>query len=119
MRILNERYNSNQLKKAVQAFEDLLNSKIELEEKNDIQPFFAAHPVLILAMADLVGMANMNIDKLEFDFQLWHDFVCDIGFGSSKSNTYCLIELEDAKKNSLFKTLRKITQSSPIDLKMV
>jgi hypothetical protein len=107
MRILNERYNSNQLKQAVKAFQDLLDSKVELEERKDIQPFFMAHPVLILAMADLVGMSNMNIDKLEFEFQLWHDFICDVGFGSSKTNTYCLIELEDAKKNSLFKSSPK------------
>jgi hypothetical protein len=107
MRKLNTRYNLKQLKDSVNAFEIFLNSKAELEEKKDIQPFFNAHPALLPAMADLVGMSSMDIDELEFEFQLWHDFICDIGFGSSKTNTYCLIELEDAKKNSLFRTTPK------------
>jgi hypothetical protein len=107
MKKLNIRYNLNQLKEAVYAFEVLLANEEELEEKNDIQPFFKLHPVLIIAISELVGMSSMNIDEFEFEFQLWHDFICDVGFGSSKTNTYCLIELEDAKKNSIFKRIPK------------
>jgi hypothetical protein len=103
MKKLNIRYNLNQLKEAVHALENLLANEEELEEKKDIQPFFKSNPVLIIAISELVGMSSMNIDELEFEFQLWHDFICDVGFGSSKTNTYCLIELEDAKKNSIFK----------------
>lgn len=107
MRKLTDRYNLKQLKEATEALEKLLNSQEELEEKRDIQPFFNNHPALIIAMADLVSMSSVNIDELEFEFQLWHDFICDIGFGSSKTNTYCLIELEDAKKSSIFKNKPK------------
>ncbi len=107
MRKLPLRYTLKQLEEAVIAFEKLLSNQEELEEKKDIQPFFNNHPALIPAMAELVGMSITNIDELEFEFQLWHDFICDIGFGSSKKNTYCLIELEDAKKNSLFRNTPK------------
>jgi hypothetical protein len=107
MKKLNIRYNLNQLKEAVHAFEGLLVNEEELEEKKDIQPFFKSNPVLIIAISELVGMSSMNIDELEFEFQLWHDFICDVGFGSSKTNTYCLIELEDAKRNSIFRRTPK------------
>jgi Domain of unknown function (DUF4263) len=103
MKRLDTSYSFKLQKEAVKAFEYLLNSKLELEEKADIQPIFKKHPVLILMMAELVGMSGMDIDEADCEIRLWGDFICDLGFGSSKINTYCLIELEDAKKKSIFK----------------
>jgi hypothetical protein len=95
-------YGFVQQKEAVQAYEDLLNSKEELEEKDDILRFFKVNPVLIPMMADLVSMSTMDIDVSQCEVRLWHDFICDGVFGDSGRNTYCLIEFEDAKKNSIF-----------------
>jgi hypothetical protein len=103
MKQLSTSYSFKLQKEAVEAFEHLLNSKVELEEKADIQPIFKKYPPLILMMADLVGMSGMDIDEVDCEIRLWGDFFCDLGFGSSKINTYCLVELEDAKKNSIFK----------------
>jgi hypothetical protein len=100
-------YDAKGFKQAVKEFEDLLLSKRELEEKKDIQPFFKSHPALIPAMAGLVDMSSVDIDELEFEFNLWGALICDIGFGDSKTNTYALIELEDATKSSLFQSLPK------------
>jgi hypothetical protein len=98
---------SQGFKQAVKEYEDLLNSKQELEEKKDIQPFFKSHSVLITAMAGLADITIMDIDELEFEFDLWQALICDIGFGDSKTNSYCLIELEDATKDSIFKSAPK------------
>jgi Domain of unknown function (DUF4263) len=68
---------------------------------------FKSHSVLIPAMAGLVDMSRMDIDELEFEFDLWQGLVCDIAFGDSKTNTYGLIELEDATKDSIFKNSPK------------
>lgn len=102
MKKFNLSYSFTQQKEAVQAFENLLNSKEELEETNDIQPFFKKNPLLIPMMAELVSMSRLDIDESEFEVRLWHDFICDSIFGDSGRNTYCLIEFEDAKKNSIF-----------------
>ncbi len=100
-------YGFNQQKEGVQAFENLLNSKEELEEKKDIQPFFKENPILIPMMAELVGMSRLDIDESEFEVELWQDFKCDGIFGDSGRNIYCLIEFEDAKKNSIFESKPK------------
>lgn len=107
MKNYNVSFDSKGFQEAVKAFENLLNSKLELGEKKDIQPFFRDNPLLIPAMAGLAEMSRMDIDELEFEFDLWQGLICDIGFGDSKTNTYCLIELEDATKESIFKNSPK------------
>jgi hypothetical protein len=98
MRKVDSYYNFKELKEAVKAFEELLESKVELDEKEDIIPFFDKYPLLILE----AYLTYMLIDALEFRFQLWENLICDIAFGSSQKNTYCLIKLQGAKKNSIF-----------------
>ncbi len=95
------------IKPAIAAFRLLLNTHHELEEKRDVQPFFKRHEELIPLLAELGRVSRSNVDEYEFEFDLWQDLVCDIGIGDSKSNTYCLIELEAAKRNSIFKNKPK------------
>ena len=99
-------------KKALQElsdFENLLSSNAELGENQDILPFFRENKNLSM----FVGALNPNIlsfDQLAFELDLWGDFVCDLAIGDSKSGSYCLVEFEDAKSDSIFKKVgRKST----------
>ena len=107
MRKCTDVYDRKLAKQAIDEFRTLLNTHHELEEKKDIQPFFRKHPVLVFLLAGLGRVSRLSVDEYEFEFDLWQDLVCDIGIGDSSSNKYCLIELEAAKKNSIFKSKPK------------
>jgi Domain of unknown function (DUF4263) len=107
MRKCTDVYDSQLIRQAISEFRILLHSQSELEERKDLQPFFKKHPVLIFLLAGLGRVSRSNVDEYEFEFDLWQDLVCDIGIGDSRSNTYCLIELEAAKRNSIFKNKPK------------
>lgn len=86
----------------LEEFEQLLSSKSELSESRDILPFFKTKKHL----SALVGTLNPNIvqfDMLAFELDLWGDFACDMAVGDSRIGSYCLIEFEDAKSDSIFK----------------
>ena len=107
MRKCTDIYDIPLVRQAISEFRILLNTHIELEEKKHLQPFFKKHPVLIFLLAGLGRVSRTKVDEYEFEFDLWQDLVCDIGIGDSEANTYCLIELEGAQKNSLFKNKPK------------
>ncbi len=107
MRKCTDVYDIPLVRQAISEFRILLNTHIELEEKKHLQPFFKKHPVLIFLLAGLGRVSRTKVDECEFEFDLWQDLVCDIGIGDSEANTYCLIELEGAQKNSLFKNKPK------------
>lgn len=107
MRKCTDVYDSLLVRQAIDDFRILLNTHDELEEKKHIQPFFKKHPVLIFLLAGLGRVSRTKVTEYEFEFDLWQDLVCDIGIGDSSSNTYCLIEFEAGKRNSLFKNKPK------------
>ena len=107
MRKCTDFYDVKLVQQAISEFRTLITSKTELEEKKDLQPFFKKHPVLIFLLAGLGQISRSNVDEYEFEFDLWQDLVCDIGIGNSDANTYCLIELEAGKRNSIFKNKPK------------
>ena len=83
-------------------FERLLSTKDELSERDDILPFFKQRKNL----SALVGALNPNIvnfNRLAFELYLMGFFACDLAVGDFNSGSYCLIEFEDAKKDSVFK----------------
>jgi hypothetical protein len=85
----------------VEALENLLASKDELSERDDVLPFFRQHEQL----AVLMGMFNPQIswvDRLAWEFDIFGDFVCDLVVGEKERAAYCLIEFEDATNNSVF-----------------
>lgn len=107
MRKCTDVYNYQQVKQAIAEFKLLLETHSELSEKKDLQPFFKKNSILIFLLAGLGRISRTKVDEYEFEFDLWQDLVCDIGIGDSKANTYCLIELEGAKQNSIFKNKPK------------
>ncbi len=83
------------------AFEQLLFQNAELSEREDILPFFRAHPHLAL----LLGTYNSNIitaDRLAFELSLFGQFTADVVVGDWHRKRYCLVECEDGKSNSIF-----------------
>jgi hypothetical protein len=52
-----------------------------------------------------IGASIPNIgpaDRLAYEFQIFGDFSADIVIGNFERKTFCAIELEDARPNSIF-----------------
>jgi hypothetical protein len=96
--------------KQVEEFRTLLATKDDLSEKNDIQPFFRARPQLSV----LFGMFNPRIawaDRIGWEFDIFGDFASDLIVGEWDRAEYCLVEFEDARRNSIFeKAGTKVTR---------
>jgi hypothetical protein len=107
------RFDVKKCMKEISELKILLGSKLELSEKKDILPFFRQRKHL----SAFIGSFNPNIsvcDKIAYEFDIWGDFKTDLAVGDSDSGAYCFIELEDAKKDSVFrKTGRSATEWSP------
>lgn len=87
--------------KELAEFEALLASKIELKERDEILPFFKKN----LNLAAFLGTYIPDIanpDRVANEYDIFGDFACDLAVGDSKSQTYLLVEFEDAKAESLF-----------------
>ena len=87
------------------AFKKLLDSKAQLEERSDIQKFFERRKQL----AAFIGTYAPDIGPAEliaFQFPFIGDFVADIVLGNRDTSTFCIIEFEDGKSNSIFKKVR-------------
>lgn len=77
----------------------------ELSERDDILPFFKAHPHL---SAFLAHFSNASLpDRYAHEYKIGGNFACDLLAGDSVENTYAFIEFEDAKAGSIFKTSGK------------
>ena len=96
--------------KEINDFHDLLESKEELSEKYEILPFFREREVLSSQIAAVFPELNVP-NKIAFEFDIFGDFACDLAVGNSDNNAYCLIEFEDARKNSLFQEETKYKPS--------
>ena len=87
------------------AFQKMLSSRSDLAERDDIQRFFRRHKQLtafIGTFAPNIGPAS----RLAFEFPFLGDFSADVVLGNPTTGSYCVIEFEDAKPNSIFSKLR-------------
>lgn len=99
------RFNLGDCQRELNEFRQLLDSKSDLSEQNDIRPFFAARPQLSALMgtyAPEVGLA----DLLAYEFPIIGDFAADVVVGNKRRGAFCLIELEEASTNSIFTSNR-------------
>lgn len=90
-----------QCRKELDGLQSLLASKQELSERHDLQPLFKNSPQLatfIGASLPDIGPAN----RLAYELQIFGDFAADIVIGNFERKTFCAIELEDARPNSIF-----------------
>lgn len=93
--------NLRQYKDELEAFRRLLEDKAELSEKDDILPFFKEHKQLSSQIATIIPKIFLPA-KIAFEFDLFGDFKVDIAVGDPHTNTFCFIEFEDGRKESLF-----------------
>jgi hypothetical protein len=88
-------------RRQVEEFRDLLTAKDELSERDDVLPFFRERSQL----AVLFGMFNSRIawaDRIAWEFDIFGDFACDLVVGEWDRGAYCLVEFEDARRDSVF-----------------
>ena len=92
----------------VEQFQELLDPKIDLGERDRILPFFRDRRDL----AALCGVFNPYItvpDRIGYEFDLFGDYACDLVVGNWQK-AYCFVEFEDAREKSIFeKKGRKAT----------
>jgi len=83
------------------AFDVLLRTKQALSERDDILPFFRAHPHLAALLASYNAGAA-PCDRLGVEVGLYGEFVADVVAGDRSKKAYCFVEFEDATPRSLF-----------------
>jgi hypothetical protein len=96
-------FDPNLCRREIGDLKALLASKANLDERKEIQPFFKARKQLsafLGASAFRIGPAK----RLEFPFM--GGFAADLVVGNAATRTYCIVELEDAKRNSIFRKAR-------------
>lgn len=100
-------------KEQLREFEVLLNQKEELSEKNDLSPFFKDRTDLVSLIGHLHPSINRS-DKYAHEFDVFGDFSSDFALGDSRRAAFCFVELEDARRSSIFKdTGRSTTDWAP------
>jgi len=87
-------------------FGQLLKSKSDLSELNDILPFFKARTDLSALLGAMTGEI-VEFNRLAHEFNVFGDFSCDLAIGDSTRYAYCFIEFEDAREASVFRKCGK------------
>ncbi|EKS6507029.1 Shedu immune nuclease family protein [Enterobacter hormaechei] len=84
-------------------YSNLLAQKPTLSERRDILPFFKRSPDLNLLISyHLPKMRQADCYASEFD--IYSDFKADMIVGDSKNHQYLLIEFEDGRPDSIFRS---------------
>jgi len=88
-------------KQELAELKEYLYTKDELSENTDLLPFFRKRKTLTSQIATLFP-SIITTDKFATEYDLFGDFSADFAIGDSSNKTYCFIEFEDAKKESIF-----------------
>jgi hypothetical protein len=91
-------------------FRDLLAASPELEERRDILPFFRERRHLSAFIGSYSPYVS-RYDQLAYEYSLFGDFACDLVTGYSQARSYCFVEFEDARTDSIF--VRRKGKSTP------
>ncbi len=83
----------------------ILRAKPELAERAEIQPFFKARPQLSAFLETWVADIG-PARRLAHVFPIFGDFAADFIVGNWERGAYCLIELEDGGRDSIFTALK-------------
>jgi len=92
---------AKQCAEELREFNQLLVGTAALQERRNLKPFFLRAKQLCAFVGTYVpdiGPANM----LAYEFEVAGDFVADIVVGSRESQTFCMVELEDACPPGIF-----------------
>lgn len=86
------------------AFRALLADKAELSERDDLLPLFRASPQLV-AFVDTLFPNHFPANRYAREFRILGSFAADFLIGNFERKTFCAIELEDARPNSIFQQI--------------
>jgi hypothetical protein len=100
------KFDLKQCREELDKFRTLLNSKVELLEKDDLRPFFRDSPQLTAFLGSIFPTLS-PANQLAYEFPIFGDFAADIVIGNAGRRVYCAIELEDASEASVFLTRGK------------
>lgn len=92
-------------RKELDEFGQLLASKAELSERDDVLPFFRARRRL----AALLGTYGSDVGRspgVAFEFPLLGDFAADLVVGDRDRREYVVVEFEDGRNDSVFRKVR-------------
>ena len=95
-------FDPSKFQKELKAFAQLLKSKSNLSEQEDIQPFFKQSKHLSAFM----GTFSPNIGaatELAFNFPFFSDFSADVLLGKKNEREFCVVEFENGHGDSIFK----------------
>lgn len=92
--------------KELSEFKDLLDSKPEFAEMQDLLPFFQARKQLIASLGTFHDFPT-NIDKIAWEYDIFGDYKADFVVGDITNEKYCFIEFQDAKVNSIFSKTKR------------
>jgi hypothetical protein len=95
--------------KELDALGTLLHPKHkELKERQHILPFFRKHKN-VAALIGIYAPRIVEIDRLNIEYSLYGDFRADLIIGDWQRKNYCMVEFEDATKDSVFKATNRTT----------
>lgn len=96
-------------RKELKEFEDLLKSKPELSERDDILPFFKPRKHLTA----YIGTLYLNIavaTEVCYEFDITGNFRADVLLGSRAAHQFCIVEFEPGEEDAIF---RKQARKNP------
>lgn len=82
-------------------FKTLLDTQQDLQEQQDILPFFKTHYHLSAFIGSYIPDI-LDFDLLSFEYSLFGDFTSDLVIGDSSTACYCFVEFENASSTSIF-----------------
>jgi hypothetical protein len=94
-------WESEQCRQEQSAFQALLSSSPEIEERKHALPFFLAHPQLSVFLGSYDSRVR-HYDLLAYEYELFGDFASDLVVGDSHNKVFGFIEFEEGTENSVF-----------------
>jgi hypothetical protein len=88
-------------KKELKSYWNFLKRNVELNERDQILPFFNKRKYLSAFIGQVIQKIEPP-DMVSHEYPLWGEYVCDLVVGSKISGSVCFVEFEDGKRNSIF-----------------
>ncbi|MDR3639121.1 MAG: DUF4263 domain-containing protein [Isosphaeraceae bacterium] len=86
-------------------FKSFLDENNELDEKSILR--FFRRRLQLTASVGAINPESRTIDRYAFEYPLFGNFACDLVVGDSAKPSYCFVEFEDARSNSIFVKRRR------------
>ena len=94
-------FDTKALRRELEELKLLLDNVAEPKEAEHLSPLFKRCKNLT-SLLGIYAPETSRADSIGYELSLAGDFSCDIVVGDSRTKAYCLIELEDAAKKSIF-----------------